>query len=428
MKKVILFLIILLLPVFGVNAQAAERLASFDVSSASSAAGTGFSFGVMPDHGGARIASEDDDTSSLCLYNNEEAAANDVVVAYDTSWSGTDVDHLVLKTRVKTDEISDSSVQKFISFRMKAAPHAMVFQIKGDQFYCNNTLVPGLKAEAGRWYDVQVALRQNPEPSIVLYIDGVKVATVPFPNLSKITSEGLQFRMEINGPGTFYIGDTSLYIPDKPVAIAENGQLSSADEPVILGFGDSEIDADTLLAKNISVTDNISGDTVDFALEQLDNNRIQLVFPEGLRNDNSYTINFHDMLDISGQRLDSIVFKTPVPENPYEIGDIKYYAGFSTETEITALRQGNLTVYADVKNGGLQERPLALVCVLYQDNQLSDISIAETTLAAEEETALTVSIHAAEVNSKTKLYTMFWRGFGGSPVTDAEILTWQEGK
>lgn len=425
MKKVILFLITAAVLAFGTGAQAAQRLVSFDVSSASSAEGTGFLFGVMPDNGGARIVYEEEDVAALCLYNGAEADSSDVVVAYNASWSGESVDHLVMTTRIKTDEISDSSTQKFISFRMKSSPHALVCQIRENRFYCNNTVVPNLTVETGRWYDVQVALRQNPTPSIVLYIDGAKVSTVPFSNLSKITSAGLQYRMEITGPGTFYIGDTNLYIPDEPTAVPEKEQLTSSDEPVILNFGTSEIDTDTLKDENIRVIDNINGETVECNVTPLNGNRVQLDFPNGLRDDDSYTVEFDGVLDISGQKLAPTGFKTPVPENVYDIGELRYYSGFDVQNEITSLKEGNITVCLELSNKGLQERQAAFVCVLYQDNKLAGVSVAGTTLAALEQSELVTSINVPSVSAGTKLYTMLWRGFGGSPITSAQILTRQ---
>ncbi len=427
MKKIIVFSIIIVFIFVSMTAGAMERLASFSVSSATSVNGTGFLFGKMPENGGTRMVVEKDGTNALCLYNTAAAAANDVVVAYDTSWSSSATDHLVMTTRVKTDEISGSSTNKFISFRMDAAPHATVMQIRESSIYCNGSVVPNLTVEPGRWYDVKVALKMYPEYMIDLYIDGEKVMASPFPNLSKMNKAGLQFRMEITGPGTFYIGDTDLYVPDMPKAELENPQLSSIDEPVVISFGNSEIDVSTLNSKNIRITDNLNSKDVSFEMEQLKGadgilGAIAVTFPEGLRKDNSYTVDLSEILDVSGQQLSQLVFKTPAPDQDYKIGDVKFYSGFNTDNEITSVTEGNITVKADVANGGLQERSITLVCVLYQDSKLAGVSIAGTILAAEEQSEIMTSIYAQKADSNTKLYVMLWKGFGGDPITDAVIL------
>ena len=137
------------------------------------------------------------------------------------------------------------------------------------------------------------------------------------------------------------------------------------------------------------------------------------------------TVEFDGVLDISGQKLATTGFKTPVPENVYDIGELKYYSGFDVQDEITSLKEGNITVCLELANNGLQERPAALVCVLYQDNKLAGVSVAGTTLAALEQSELVTSINVPSVSAGTRLYTMLWRGFGGSPITSAQILTRQ---
>ena len=68
----------------------------------------------------------------------------------------------------------------------------------------------------------------------------------------------------------------------------ENDQLSDIGEPVEIDLISSEIDEDTVLAENITVTDNFSGDKVDFDMERTDGG-IELTFPQGIKADNSYT-------------------------------------------------------------------------------------------------------------------------------------------
>ena len=419
MKKFIL-LVTTALMLAAAHTASAEQLAYFNTSAAGSVSGTGFSVGApIPDDAVYKIVTDETGANSLFLQGS--ASSSNTIVMYDTSWSANSVDHLIMTTRVKTDEV-DSTATKSYTFRMSAAPHYTVLNIKGDKFQCCGATVPGITVEAGRWYDIKVALKKYPSYMIELYIDGVKVSTQSSPNLSKMTATGLQFRVEVLGYGTMYVGDTEIYVPDTPYAQMENDQLSDIGEPVEIDLISSEIDEDTVLAENITVTDNFSGDKVDFDMERTDGG-IEFTFPQGIKAYNSYTVNLGGIIDKSGQQFNEITFYTPKPDSDYKIGDIKLYSGFGANNEISALRTGSITVGVPVANGGLQTRSISLVCALYQDSELVGVSTAGLALGEEEESELYTSLYLDKVNSGTKLYVMLWDGFIGTPVTGRTVFS-----
>ena len=404
------------------QAASAEQLATFNTSSAGSVSGTGFSLGSpVPEDAVYKIAIDEDGTQSLFLQGSANASSS--IVMYDISWSSEKVDHLIMTTRVKTDEINNAA-SKVYTFRMNGAPHCAVLNIKGNKFYCNGAAVSGMTVEPGRWYDIQVALKKYPSYMVELYIDGKKVSTQPFANLANMTKAGLQFRVEVmGGAGTMYIGDTEIYVPDTPYAELENDQIFDVNKPLEVALVSSDIDEDTVQAENISVTDNFSGNEIEFNMKRTDKG-IELTFPSGLRKDNSYTLKLDGIIDKSGQQFGEITFFTPKPESDYKIGEIKLYQGFDLGNEISSLKTGDITVCVPVSNGGIQTRSAELVCVLYQDSKLEGVSIAGLDLGEEEESELYTSLHIDKADSGTKLYVMLWDGFSGTPVTGRTVFSY----
>lgn len=419
MKKIILFLLTALM-LSAAQAVSAEQLAFFNTSSAGSVEGTGFGIGKpIPDDAVYKIVADSDGNQSLFMSGSADTSKT--ICFYDQSWSSKTVDHLLMKTRVKTDEISGAS--KEISFRMSQAPHCIAMNINNSRFYCCGKEVKGVTVEPGRWYDIQIALKKYPSYLVEMYIDGEKAASEPFANLVYMTADALQFRVEVTGGfGTLYVGDTEIYVPDAPRAELEREQLSSVDEPVGIALVSSETDMTTAVKENITVTDNMSGEQIDFDLGQTDKG-IELTFPGGIRKDNSYTVSLENVLDKSGQRFNSITFLTPAPDSDYTVGSARLYSGFDTADEISSLRAGDITVAVSAANGGIQPRSAELICVLYQDSKLVGMSIAGLELGEEEQSELYTSIHLDKADAGTKLYVMVWDRFCGTPVTGKTVFS-----
>lgn len=397
MKRIILVLTLVMLAAFSHSAFAADII-SFNTSEVGSTAETGLRFAG---DGESKIVIMEEDMTALYL--------NDTV-AYNNVWSKSYIDYLVLETKLMVKE--GVSGKEFIRFRTPQATYWDLLAMNTNGFSSCGKNIPDIEIENGHWYDIKIALKKNPSYMVDVWIDGVKALSTPFDKLSELPQEGFQIRFE-GGEAGMYVGDTRMYIPEEPVSDIENPVLSAIDEPVAVKLESEEVDESGITKENIKVIDNTYGTEVDFELERTEDGII-LSFISELVKDNSYTVKLEKVVDIAGQSFGNVIFKTPLPDNEYIIGEIKLYNGFDKNEEITEPINGAMTVSAEVKNGGIKKRGVALICVLYEDGVISGVGMAKTVLDETEDAELSVSVESN--SSGSSINAMLWDGFLGKPI------------
>lgn len=405
MKRIILILTLTVLTIISHTAFA-DEIISFTTSDVSSTAGTGFRFAET---GESKIVMIEEENTALYIKDT---------VAYNNSWSKEGIDYLVLETRLMAEKLTGSNS---IKFRTPQASYWDAFSMNTNSFSSCGKIIEGIEVEAGRWYDIKISLKKNPSYMIDVWIDGVKVASNAFEKISDLPQTGFQVRFEAGDESGLFIGDTRMYIPEKPVSEILNPTLESTDEKVLIKLESSEIDDASIVKESVRVVDNTFNTEPAFELEKTDDG-IAIVFTDEIYSDNSYTVYLEAITDISGQGFGECVFNTPLPEVEYITDGAKLYKGYEMSEETSKLDSSAVTVYMPVKNGGIQKRQAAMVCVLYSGGKLSDVSIAQTVLDAMEESEIIASINTEEADEDSFLTVMLWDGFGGRPVRAAEIF------
>lgn len=329
---------------------------------------------------------------------------------------------LIFKTWIKTDEVENASKK---TIDIKIDKKVMIpFRIEGNTVISNGETVSGVTIEAGTFYEIMAVLRRDGTGTLIdLYIDGLKVSSVDKELAVNELSPKLEIQID-RGIGTLYIGESSLYQPDAPAASVKKSVLDNLSEAVELEFSQPMQNA-TVKRENITITDLSGNEVSDFTVttDKTDAGALATkatITSASLTQDNEYTISFSDsFIDVAGQKIgESVKFETKPIGPVYQWTEDVKLNGSETGTLVSGLN----TITIKPKNAGYRPRPVSVIAVLYDGNEIIDYVYTFYNLQAQEQTGINFGINVDSVTADTKLKVMIWKTPFGGPLRNEQTF------
>lgn len=422
------------------------NIKSFNVSTASNFNGTGFAIST----GDVSFDTKDGVKCIKLLSDSKDAP-----LIYHQNWTSAFVskDNFVLEAKLMISDATSGGMDIYIRTGSSSEPMFQPLKINAGKLYCC-TKDTGITIDANKWYSFTIAVKNNPQFEVELYMGNECVWTQAEPKIDAFdtsTQASSQLRISaVKNSAACYVGDCRIYQTGAYEIRTKSTVLPMGTPSLELDFVTPEkegstnyvpvkMDASSVVADNFIITgmDGEVMNTADYTATPVKTSIGGLEWVTGakidflsIKEDFEYTLSFKKssmgetmISDIMGRGIgeaySSIHFETEPPANQYVFGTIELSKGGAPASK---LFDGLNTVKLTASNGGNRVRPVTFVAVLYQGSRLVGMQYEACELQSYETVDMKLSLNVTNCNSATKLKTFIWKEISGRPLASGKAF------